>query len=536
MSISFGSFLHTLIIIMDVILIGYFLKEGLKFSASKVWMLALVQLILFIVAESMLVGKGADLVIDELACFMFTVINIVGSLIVAFAVWYIDKEEISEHRKRTFLLYLSLFLVVMNLIVVANSLMLFFFFFELTTLASYLLIGFRKDTLSQDNALKALWMNQIGGVLILSAVIFSAMNDVPAYFSTILQSPTLLFAIALLALAGLIKGAQTPFDGWLLGAMVAPTPVSAILHSATMVKIAPFVVLKLSSGLQGTLAGELIIVFGSCVFVIAALYGLSREKFKEILGYSTISLLGLMCAMAVSMGSANPTVVYILIFFHAVSKALLFLLAGILEKNHHVKEISQMDGLLQKAPLSAMMVIFGFGTITLPPFGLFFGKLFSIEEVAGLITQSPAYLVLVVALALGSALLTLLYFKVASSMFSKNSEQETYNYENKWDVAMVTPYIYTLILIASVWFILQAGINIPITYVYISLALILIVPILMKLFNFKNVDRIQEYYCGEQAHFSVAQWFFEVSRASKKKIAFLGGLAFIAIALAGGVL
>lgn len=535
-TISFGSFVHVLLIIVDTALIGYFLKEGLKFKTSKVWMLALVQLVLFIVAESMLVGSGADLVIDELACFMFTVINIVGSLIVAFAVWYIDKEDISESRKRTFLLYLSLFLVVMNLIVVANSLMLFFLLFEMTTLASYLLIGFRKDQISQDNALKALWMNQIGGIFILSAVIFSAIQGVPAYFSAALENSTVLFAIALLALAGLVKGAQMPFDGWLLGAMVAPTPVSAILHSATMVKIAPFIVLKLSSSLQGTIAGDLIIVFGSCVFVIAALYGLSREKFKEILGYSTISLLGLMCAMAVSMGTANPMVVYILIFFHAVSKALLFLLAGILEKNHHVKEISQMDGLLQKAPLSAMMVIFGFGTITLPPFGLFFGKLFSIEKAASLITQSPAYLVLIVALALGSAILTLLYFKVASSMFSKNAEQETYNYENKWDVAMVVPYAYTLILIASVWFILQAGINIPITYVYLSLAMILIVPVLMKLFNFKNVDRVREYYCGEQAHFGVAQWFFEISQTTKQMIALLAGLTFIAIALAGGVL
>lgn len=535
-TLTFGSFLHVLFILIDVILIGYFLKEGLKFKSSKVWILALTQLILFVLAESMIEGKSVDLVIDELACFMFIVINIVGSLIVVYAVWYIDKEDMSEERKRVFLLYLTLFLVVMNLIVVANSLMLFFLFFEVTTLASYLLISFRKDEIGQNNALRALWMNQIGGVFILSAVIMGAQNGIPAYFSSFLQEPVLILVVALLALAGLIKGAQTPFDSWLLGAMVAPTPVSAILHSATMVKIAPFVVLKLSSGLQGTVAGELIVVFGSFVFVIAGLYGLAREKFKEILGYSTISLLGLMCAMAVAMGSENPTVVYILIFFHAVSKALLFLLAGILEKNHHVKEISGMDGLLHKAPLSAAMVIFGFGTITLPPFGLFFGKLFSIEEAASMIAKSPAYLVLIIGLALGSAILTLLYFKVASSMFSKRADIERYAYENKFDIAMITPYIYSVILLGSVWFILEGGIQVPIIYAYLALGMIALVPLWAKVSSFVGVDRVKEYYCGEQDHFSTAQWFFEISKSTQTKITLFGIVCFIAIAVAGGVL
>lgn len=534
--ISFNSIIHFLFIILDVVLIGYFLKEGLKYKSSKVWLLASVQLVLFVIAESMIGGNGADLVIDELSCFMFTVINIVGSLIIVFALWYIDKEDMSESRKKIFLVYLCLFLVVMNLIVVANSLMLFFLLFEMTTLASYLLIGFRKDEIGQKNALKALWMNQIGGVLILLAVIFASMQEIPAYFTTMIESPTLLLALSLLALAALIKGAQTPFDSWLLGAMVAPTPVSAILHSATMVKIAPFVILKLSTSLEGTIAGDIIVFFGSFVFVIAALYGLSREKFKEILGYSTISLLGLMCAMAVSLGSTDPTVVYILIFFHAVSKALLFLLAGVLEKNHHIKEIWQMDGLLHKAPLTASMIIFGFASITLPPFGLFFGKLFSIEISAQMLDKGPAYLSLLIALALGSAVLTLLYFKVASLLFSKNAEEESYNSENKWDIAMIVPYIYTLILIASVWFIIKMGIQIPLEYVYLSLAMIILVPLSLKLFAFKDVDRVKEYYCAEQEHFSVGQWYFEISQNNQRIITSLGVFLFIAIAFAGGVL
>ncbi len=536
LTFSFNSFFHTIFIIVDIVLIGYFLKEGFKFSSSKVWVLASLQLILFIIAESILVGNSTDLIVDELSCFMFTVINIVGSLIIVFALWYINKEDMSEIRKKTFLVYLCLFLVVMNLIVITNSLMIFFLLFEMTTLASYLLIGFRKDEIGQKNALKALWMNQIGGILILLSVIFSSFQDIPAYFTNMIESPTLLLALSLLALAALIKGAQTPFDSWLLGAMVAPTPVSAILHSATMVKIAPFVILKLSSSLENTIAGDIIIFFGSFVFLIAALYGLSREKFKEILGYSTISLLGLMCAMAVCLGTTDPTVVYILIFFHAVSKALLFLLAGILEKKYHIKEVWQMDGLLHKAPLSASMIIFGFASITLPPFGLFFGKLFSIEISTQMLEKGPAYLALLIALALGSAILTLLYFKVASLLFSKQAVQESFNKENKWDIAMLVPYIYTIILIASVWFILKIGIQIPLIYVFLSLLMIILVPICLKLFPFKNVDRVKEYYCAEQEHFSVGQWSFEISQNNQKFITSIGIFLFFAVAFAGGVL
>lgn len=179
----------------------------------------------------------------------------------------------------------------------------------------------------------------------------------------------MLIVVSFIAMAGLVKGAQMPFDGWLLGAMVAPSPVSAILHSATMVKLAPFIILKLAPAYENTIVGQFIMVFGAFVFVVAGLYGFSRDKFKEILGYSTISLLGLMISMATFVGDEHKHILYILIFFHALSKALLFLLAGILEKNHHLKNVSDMDGLLHKAPLSASMIIIGFATITLPPFG-----------------------------------------------------------------------------------------------------------------------------------------------------------------------
>ncbi|MBN2965538.1 pesticidal protein Cry5Ba [Sulfurospirillum sp. T05] len=529
---SLGSFFHMVLLVADLILLLYFLKEGWAFSSKPVWMLALAQLLMLLFAKSLSGGTGADFVLNQLAAFMAVVISVVGGLIVIFALWYIDQEPIDEGRKRTFIVMLSLFLGVMLLLVVANNLLIFFLLFELTTLASYLLISFRRDALSRANALHALWMNQIGGVFILSAVIIGSFQGVSPYFSEVLSGSALLVA-ALVAMAALVKGAQMPFDGWLLGAMVAPTPVSAILHSATMVKIAPFVVLKLSPLLANTLVADVLIVFGSCVFVIGGIYGLSRDAFKEILGYSTISLLGLMIAIAANGG--NPTLIYALIFFHALSKALLFLLAGILEKNHHIKYVSQMDGLLYRAPLSAGMIILGFGTITLPPFGLFFGKLFSIEMAAANLAKSPAFLVLLIALAVGSALLVLLYFKVASLLFTKRADVETYEKEKGFTFAFFSPALFSVLLAFSYSFLIRSGFELSLTYVWLSLGMILLVPLWVKVAHFKGIDRVNEYYCGEVARFEVAQWSYALSPAAQSRIGWFGALAF-GLILLGGVM
>jgi ech hydrogenase subunit A len=530
--LALGVFWHGLIVVADIVLLLYFFKEGRKFNSPKVWALALMQLGLLLYAKSVSSGSGVDIVLNELAAFMAVVISVVGGLIVIFALWYIDKENIDEGRKKSFIVMLSLFLAVMFAIVIANGLFLFFLLFELTTLASYLLIAFRKDDQSRANALQALWMNQIGGVFILLAIIAGNSSGVGPYFSEVISSAAL-FSAALIALAALVKGAQIPFDGWLLGAMVAPTPVSAILHSATMVKIAPFVVLKLSPLLANTIVGNMLIMFGSLVFVVAGIYGLSRDKFKEILGYSTISLLGLMIAVAAGVGDGDPGLIYVLIFFHALSKALLFLLAGILEKNHHIKNVSQMDGLLYKAPFSVTMVILGFATITLPPFGLFFGKLFSIEMAAMNLAKSPAYLVLLIALAIGSALLVLLYFKVSSMLFTKRADVESYGVESWFNFGFFSPIVFSLILFFSFIFLVDFGFNVSMPYIWLALVMIIIAPLWLKLSSFKGIDRVSEYNCGEVPRFEVSQWSYEFSSTVQNRIAWCGGFGFGLILLGG---
>jgi len=248
--------LEAAIVAADAVLLLYFIYQGAKYKSSKVIVLAVVQLLLFGWAESIVpAGLSTEIVVDQLSKFMFLIINIVGGIIVLYAVRYMEDEAATPLKKRLFIAGLLLFVSVMNAIVCANSMLLFFFLFELTTLASYLLISFRNDEISRHNALRALWMNQIGGVVILLGTLVAIYGFDTVMVDVLLKHSggMLMLCVALLSMAALVKGASIPFDGWLLGAMVAPTPVSAMLHSATMVKIAPYLILKLSPVLGATL-------------------------------------------------------------------------------------------------------------------------------------------------------------------------------------------------------------------------------------------------------------------------------------------
>lgn len=142
-----------------------------------------------------------------------------------------------------------------------------------------------------------------------------------------------------------------PFSKWLLGAMVAPTPVSALLHSSTMVKIAPFIILRLSPALKDTPVAYVIMALTGFVFIAAAIGALSQDNFKRILAHSTIALLALMIMMAAVATPVTITASLILVLFHGISKSMLFLNAGILEKVFHLKQSSDMDKLGESGPL-----------------------------------------------------------------------------------------------------------------------------------------------------------------------------------------
>ena len=536
LSFGLGHTFEWMIVVADVALLLYFVYQGLKFDARRVTLLAVVQLLLYGWAESVVPeASAAAVIVDDLSKFMFLIINVVGGIIVFYAVKYMSYEEAGAFKKRLFVAYLMLFLSVMNAIVVVNSVLLFFFLFEMTTLASYLLIAFRNDTLSRANALKALWMNQVGGVVILLGALVAIGGFETVMFSDLLSDSggMLLLAVALLSMAALVKGASIPFDGWLLGAMVAPTPVSAMLHSAAMVKIAPFLILKLAPLLGATLLGGILSITGALVFVAASYLALSRSAFKEILGYSTIALLGLMMSLAAIGTEESMMLAQVLILFHALSKALLFLTAGVLEKVYHVKEIDAMKGLVHRAPKSVGYVMFGFVSLTLPPFGLFMGKLFAIASVASLLDRQPWLIVMLLGLIVGSTLLVLLYFKVASALLSKPSD--VFRSEGEaMDAGFGVPLMLlsALTVLTGIGFIMIQN-DALLSLFVLPLLFIVSLPWLVR--SMERFDRIQTYHCGEKEAFDAAIFYFEPSAALKRSIYWGFGALFAAVAL-GGVL
>ncbi|MDD5159163.1 MAG: proton-conducting transporter membrane subunit [Sulfuricurvum sp.] len=526
--------LNAMIIAADLVLLIYFLVQGKKFNSPKVIVLAAAQLLLYIYAEyAAPSGRSAEIVVDELSRFMFLIINIVGGIIVLYSVRYMEDESVEPYKKRHFIAAMLLFLSVMNAIVCANSLLLFFFLFEMTTLASYQLIAFRNDEISRANALRALWMNQIGGVVILAGTLVAALVLDTVMLDTLLQHSggMLLFSVALLSMAALVKGASIPFDGWLLGAMVAPTPVSAMLHSATMVKIAPYLILKLAPVLGTTLLGGVLSITGALVFVAAAYLALSRSIFKEILGYSTVALLGLMMALAAIGTKESMMLSMVLMLFHALSKALLFLAAGVLEKQYHLKSIEEMSALVHRAPKTVGFIVLGFVSLTLPPFGLFMGKLFAITSVASLLRERPLLLIVLVSMIIGSTLLVLLYFKVSSALLSNPSDTvrtEKERIPQGFSIPLVL--LSLLILFAAVGFIV---IQHDVLLALFTLPLLFVFALPSMIRSMEHYDRTAIYHCGEKESFDAALVYYEPSVRIKGMIYWGFGILFVAVAFVG---
>jgi ech hydrogenase subunit A len=189
-----------------------------------------------------------------------------------------------------------------------------------------------------------------------------------------MQRELALIPAALLAFAGMTKSAQLPFSSWLLGAMVAPTPVSALLHSSTMVKAGVYLVLRLAPLLRGTLAGTMVALIGGVTFLIASFIAISQSDAKRVLAWSTIANLGLI-VLCGGIGTYEALWAGILlIIFHAVTKALLFLCVGTYEQKTNTRDIESMAGLIVTMPKLSIMIQIGIAGMFLAPFGMLVSK------------------------------------------------------------------------------------------------------------------------------------------------------------------
>lgn len=321
-----------------------------------------------------------NLFIDKFSIIMALIIGVVGSLICIYAVRYM-KDFHHHHpefkdKQSSFFFVIFLFISAMFGVVFSNNLLWLYFFWEVTTLCSFLLIGYKKDKVSINNAFRAIILNLIGGLGFAAAIIYSYYNSGIIELDKLLLSEksVVLIPAVLICFAGLAKSAQLPFSPWLTGAMVAPTPVSALLHSSTMVKAGVYIIIKFAPVLQGTWAGFLIALIGGFTFLITSLLAISQSDAKKVLAYSTIANLGLIVACG-GIGSYEAVWAAIfLIIFHAVAKCLLFLCVGSVEHQIESRNIEDMTGLITRMPKTAAIMLIGMAGMFLAPFGMLVSK------------------------------------------------------------------------------------------------------------------------------------------------------------------
>ena len=325
-----------------------------------------------------------NIYIDKLSLIMVLIIGIIGTLICVYALPYMKDYQHHSHgeadRRPWFFFLLFLFLAAMFGIVVSNNLVWLYFFWEITTLCSFFLIGFTKTQEAVRNSFRALIMNLSGGLAFVLAIVYLGKSSLGTLeLSQMLEYSrygySVVIPVTLLAFAGITKAAQMPFNSWLLGAMVAPTPTSALLHSSTMVKAGVFLIIKLAPSLGiGNMAGIMVMMVGGITFLMASLAAISQSNAKRVLAYSTVANLGLIVACG---GIGTPGAVWagiMLIIFHAVTKSLLFLCVGTAEHNIGSRDIEDMDGLFDRMPRLAMFMMVGIAGMFLAPFGMLISK------------------------------------------------------------------------------------------------------------------------------------------------------------------
>ena len=387
---------------LEALVLIALLYIGFKIENGWIVFLGLIQSALAIASH--FVGEHPDKTIlfriDSLSRILILVTVVVGSAILVFSINYMKEHE--KHAPegagslgRFYFFFIS-FLGFMIGLVTSNNFSMLSTFWEATTICSYMLIGQDGGEARRVNATRALLINSFGGVLLLGAIFLLKLNncgdDFLGMFAHSNKAMTILPAM-LLCMAAFTKSALFPFQSWLLGAMVAPTPVSALLHAATMVKAGVYLVMRISPHYSQYNSFMMMIAFtGALSFAGAAFLACTQSNAKKVLAYSTISNLGLVVACAGVESPLAYAAGLAIITFHAVSKGLLFLCVGRIEQKLGSRDIEKMDGMPYKMPFTTMVAMVGMMSMLLPPFGMLLSKWLAIEATI----RSPFLLVFLV--------------------------------------------------------------------------------------------------------------------------------------------
>lgn len=317
--------------------------------------------------------------LDGLSLLFALLITGIGTLVMLYAARYLA----GHPQYARFSLYLFSFMVSMLGLVLADNVLSLFVFWELTTFTSYLLIGFtHTDPKSRRNALQALLLTASGGLAMLAGLILLGfamgtyeLSEINA-LGSMAAHPMYLPILILVLLGAFTKSAQVPFHFWLPNAMAAPTPVSAYLHSATMVKAGVYLLARMHPSLSGSDVWLWVLtIFGGVTAVFASFMALRQTDLKQTLAYTTLMALGTLVMLLAGSSGYAITAAMTFLFVHSLYKAALFLSVGLIDHGTGTRDANVLGGLARAMPVTAFAAgLAALSMAGLPPFLGFIAK------------------------------------------------------------------------------------------------------------------------------------------------------------------
>ena len=325
-------------------------------------------------------GLGLSFILDGFSLSFALLVTGIGAMVFFYAQAYMKKYSGTDR----FLFFLTLFSGAMLGMVLSENLIQLFIFWELTSVLSFLLITFfHEKEEARKAAFQSLYITAFGGLSLLAGIILLgtipesySLNDWISSSEAIRESELYLPGLLLILLGIITKSAQFPFHFWLPGAMQAPTPVSSYLHSATMVKAGFFLLAKLNPVLGGTPEWMYIISsIGVITMFMGVYFAITKTELKSVLAYTTINALGVLVLLMGIDTKLSIKAALLFLFVHALYKATLFMVAGLIDKKAGTKEFSGLGGLARTMPLTfAITLLSALSMAGIPPMLGFLGK------------------------------------------------------------------------------------------------------------------------------------------------------------------
>lgn len=533
--------IHTLIIALDILLLVFFTILGLYIKSPAVVILGIGQLIPLLWFEISYpeATQVFAFALDYLSLIFVLICSIIGSLIAIYGVKYMEDEK----KQGPFFFFILMFLGVMNGAILSNNMIYLYFFWECTTLCCYYLIKHDNTKVAKANARWALEVTMAGGAaLLLGTIMFQyygtgTLSLIEVVYKENIGGIDIFVTLPLFffALAAFTKSAQVPFQSWLLGAMVAPTPVSALLHSSTMVKLGVYLIIRLYPIIhQFPLLAILIAIVGCYSFLSTSILALQENMMKRLLALSTVGNLGLIIMLS-SVGTKEAVVAaVILTIFHAISKALLFLSAGAVHKIFHRKDIEGTEGLFKRTPSLFGAFFIGMITMFMAPFGVFIAKYTALAE-------SIANPLLIIIVVLGSIAAEVFYVRWLGRTMAITGKTYTKKISPLYTYPMWTLALGAIVLSILIPIMLGGIINpivgenkivgvamFDILFAQLELGVIGLIPVLAILsglililaysFHAGETKKVKPYTCGmDKYEYALANPYFD-RYVSKKKM------------------